>query len=127
MKILYFLCAICCFGAILNLPIQYYTFLRIIVSIASITMIYKWLAQKNFLLAIIFALVLLAFNPIFPVYLHRKNLWIPFDVLTGLLFLIVVFYKKRNIKIEESQVPILPVPKTYTRDRIVSTKILRTK
>jgi len=90
-------------------------------------MIYKWLAQKNFLLAIIFALVLLAFNPIFPVYLHRKNLWIPFDVLTGLLFLIVVFYKKRNIKIEESQVPILPVPKTYTRDRIVSTKILRTK
>lgn len=88
------ICAIACFIAILKLPIEYYTFLRTIVSLGAALLIYSWIKQKKYSLAIIFVLVLILFNPLFPIYLHRKSIWIPLDIITGLLFLIIAFYKK---------------------------------
>ncbi|MGO4876575.1 DUF6804 family protein [Pedobacter psychrotolerans] len=117
------ICAIACFIAILKLPIEYYTFLRTIVSLGAALLIYSWIKQKKYSLAIIFVLVLILFNPLFPIYLHRKSIWIPLDIITGLLFLIIAFYKKSEPeKKEEKAAEILPVQKTYPRDRIVSAK-----
>jgi hypothetical protein len=116
------ICSIACFIAILNLPIIYYTFLRAIVSLGALVLIYNFFKQKNFPLAVVFIIVLILFNPILPIYLHRKSIWIPLDVIAGLLFLIVAFYNKKEPEKEEKATELLPVPKTYTRDRIVSSK-----
>ncbi|WP_335319456.1 DUF6804 family protein [Pedobacter terrae] len=123
MKPFLIICSICCFVAILKLPIEYYTFLRTIVSLGAVLLIYHWVKQKNYYLAIVFALILFLFNPISPIYLHRKSIWIPLDIITGLLFLIIAFYKKSEPpKQEEKATEILPVQKTYARDRVVSAK-----
>jgi predicted membrane protein len=120
MKVFLVICALCCFVAIFKLPIEYYTFLRTIVSLGALLLIYIWSKQKNFLLAIVFILVLILFNPLFPIYLHRKSIWIPLDVITGILFLLIGFYNKKEPQKEEKAVEVLPVQKTYSRDRIVS-------
>ncbi|WP_343522608.1 DUF6804 family protein [Pedobacter sp.] len=116
------ICAIACFIAILRLPIAYYTFLRAIVSLGAIVLIYTFFKQKNYLLTVVFMVVLLLFNPILPVYLHRKSIWIPLDVITGLLFLIISYYEKKEPVKEEKATEVMAVSKTYTRDRIVSAK-----
>ncbi|WP_223191001.1 DUF6804 family protein [Pedobacter roseus] len=117
------ICAIACFVAILRLPIGYYTFLRTIISLGALVFIYSWIKQKNYALTVVFILILILFNPLFPIYLHRKSIWIPLDIITGLLFLIIAFYKKSEpAKQEEKAAEILPVQKTYSRDRIVSAK-----
>lgn len=116
-------CSICCFAAILKLPIEYYTFLRTIVSLGALLLIYVWTKQKNSALTVVFIIVLILFNPLFPIYLHRKSIWIPLDIITGLLFLLIAFYnKKQPAKKEEKATEVLPVQKTYARDRIVSAK-----
>jgi len=116
------ICAIACFIAILRLPIAYYTFLRAIVSLGAIVLIYNFFKQKNYSLTVVFMVVLLLFNPILPIYLHRKSIWIPLDVITGLLFLIISYYEKKEPVKEEKATEVLAVSKTYTRDRIVSAK-----
>ncbi|GGH13467.1 DUF6804 family protein [Pedobacter zeae] len=116
------ICAIACFIAILRLPIAYYTFLRAIVSLGAIVLIYNFFKQKNYSLTVVFMVVLLLFNPILPVYLHRKSIWIPLDVITGLLFLIISYYEKKEPVKEEKATEVMTVSKTYTRDRIVSAK-----
>jgi len=122
-KSLFIICALCCFLAILKLPIEYYTFLRTIVSLGALLLIYVWAKQKNYALAVVFLLVLILFNPLFPIYLHRKSIWIPIDIITGILFLLIAFYtKKAADKKEEKAVELPPLQKTYTRDRIVSAK-----
>lgn len=116
-------CSICCFTAIIKLPIEYYTFLRTIVSLGALLLIYVWAKQKNYVLTVVFILVLILFNPLLPIYLHRKSIWIPLDIITGLLFLLIAFYpKKQAAKKEEKAIEVLPVQKTYARDRIVSAK-----
>ncbi|TCC96382.1 hypothetical protein EZ449_22365 [Pedobacter frigidisoli] len=115
-------CAIACFVGVLKLPIVYYTFLRTIVSLGAILFIYGWLRYKNYPLAFIFILVLIFFNPLFPFYLHRKSIWIPLDIIAGLLFLLIGFYRKKEPLEEEKVTEVLPVRKTYSRDRIVSEK-----
>ena len=123
MKPFLILCSICCFIAITRLPIEFYTFLRTIVSLGAAFLIYSWIKQKNYALASIFVLVLILFNPLFPIYLHRKSIWIPLDIITGLLFLLIAFYhQKEPEKKEEKVAEILPVQKTYSRDRMVSAK-----
>jgi uncharacterized membrane protein YccC len=117
------ICAIACFIAILKLPIAYYTFLRTIVSLGAALLIYSWIMTKNYSLAFIFILVLILFNPIFPIYLHRKSIWIPLDIVTGLLFLLIAFYhEKEPEKKDEKAAETLAEQKTYARDRIISVK-----
>ncbi|MDQ0636882.1 putative membrane protein [Pedobacter sp. W3I1] len=123
MKSFLIVCSICCFVAILKLPIEFYTFLRTIVSLGAGLLIYSWIKQKNYALAVVFVLVLILFNPLFPIYLHQKSIWILLDIITGLLFLITAFYKKSEpVKQDEKVTEILHVQKTYSRDRIVSAK-----
>jgi len=121
-KTFFSFCALSCFIAILPLPLLYYTFLRIIVFIASGIVAYYFGRQKEFKWVIIFGIILILFNPIIPIRLYLKSIWIPIDIVTGILFLLLVFIKK---KIKESPEEIiaetLTQPKTFSRDRIIKT------
>ena len=123
MKSFFIFCALCCFIAILKLPIAYYTFLRIVISLGAILAIYSFLTYKDHTWLLVFAIILIFFNPVFPIYLHRKSVWIPLDIVTGILFLLLAFIK-RKVPEKARTMEVLPVEKTYTRDRIISPKKL---
>lgn len=94
-------CAICCFVGIFRLPIEYYTFLRILVSIGALIVLYNTLSFRQYYFSIIFLVILIIFNPVFPIYLYRKSLWIPIDTITGILFLLINFIDKPEQKKDE--------------------------
>jgi len=103
MKPFLIFCAICCFVGIFRLPIEYYTFLRVLVSVGSLIIIYNFLSQKQYNWSTIFIIILIIFNPIFPIYLYRKSLWIPIDTITGILFLLIAFAEKLEEKKKEEE------------------------
>ncbi|WP_449388912.1 DUF6804 family protein [Chryseobacterium lineare] len=119
-------CALCCFIGIFRLPIEYYTFLRILVSVAALLVLYITLSAKQHYFSIIFLVILILFNPVFPIYLFRKSLWVPIDTITGILFLLITFVDKlelikEKIITEETtdQATNLRLP---SRDRIINPK-----
>jgi len=117
-------CALCCFAGIFKLPIEYYTFLRILVSVGALIILYNTLISKQLYFSIIFFIILILFNPIFPIYLYRKNLWIPIDIIAGILFLLITFIEKKEQKKEE-EIPEetserITYQKSHSRDRIVN-------
>jgi len=95
-------CALCCFIGIFRLPIEYFTFLRILVSVAALLVLYITVKAQQHYFSILFLVVLILFNPVFPIYLYRKSLWIPLDTLTGILFLLITFVDKLELKKEEN-------------------------
>lgn len=120
-------CVLCCFIGIFRLPIEYYTFLRILVSIGALLVLYNTLSFKQHYFSIIFLVILILFNPIFPIYLYRKSIWIPLDIITGILFLLINFIKKTEQKkkdaTEETSEQSEPIhQRTVSRDRIINPK-----
>lgn len=81
------ICAITLFVAVLSLPIIYYTGLRVLVFIGALLIIIKHYKAKNYWLLFFIGIAIL-FNPIIPIYLYQKALWIPLDIIAGLLFLL---------------------------------------
>lgn len=82
-----FFCALLLFIAMAELPIGYYTFLRIVITIGSISVIiFEFEKGFNFW-SITFIFMTIIFNPLFPVYLNDKQMWMPIDIIGGLLFL----------------------------------------
>ena len=67
------------FIGVLPLPGEYYDLLRVIVSIMAIIHIYKG--------SYVFIPILVLFNPIMPVYLYSKPLWVIIDIISGLVFM----------------------------------------
>lgn len=121
-KTLFTFCALCCFIAVLPLPLFYYTFLRIIVFIVSGIVVYYFGRQKEFQWVIVFGIIWILFNPIFPIHLYLKSIWIPIDIVTGILFLLLVFIKKKQKELpKEIVAQTLSQPKTFSRDRIIKT------
>ena len=113
-NLLSFLCAGMLFIAIFRLPIAYYMPLRVMVFTGALLVIIRNL-NNNLFWVIIFLLAAILFNPILPVYLHRKFIWIPLDIITGILFLLEIFIKgtrKKSIKAQTKK------RTTYPRDRI---------
>jgi len=126
MKLFLTFCALCCFIGIFRLPIEYYTFLRTIVSLGALIVLYNFLSFKQYYFSIIFLAVLILFNPVFPIYLYQKSLWIPIDTVTGILFLLVNFadkleQKKEEEIAEETSEPIKHI-RAPSRDRIINPK-----
>ena len=83
---------------VVDLPIGYYTFMRIVVFISSCLIIsinYKE-HNKLDLWTILFALIAILFNPIIPIYLHDKDVWAILDVIGAIIFMIngVIRHKK---------------------------------
>ncbi|MGV2453166.1 UNVERIFIED_CONTAM: hypothetical protein POZ17_23410 [Ralstonia mannitolilytica] len=123
-------CALCCFAGIFKLPIEYYTFLRIIISIGALLVLYNTLSSKQHYFSILFLIILILFNPVFPIYLYRKNIWIPIDIITGILFLLINFIERKEQKkekeeeiTEETSEHLPPIhQRTVSRDRIINPK-----
>ncbi|MFS4431610.1 DUF6804 family protein [Chryseobacterium sp. S90] len=121
-------CALCCFIGIFRLPIEYYTFLRIIISIGALLVLYNTLSSKQRYFSILFIIILILFNPVFPFYLYRKSIWIPIDIITGILFLLITFIERKEQKkeeeiTEETTEPSSPIhQRTVSRDRIINPK-----
>lgn len=86
-KFLSFICAILLFIAVLNCPTKYYTVLRGIIFVGAILIILENLKTKLYW-AILFGLIAILFNPFYPIYFYKKLIWIPIDIISGLLFLI---------------------------------------
>ena len=71
--------------AIFPLPYGYYQLLRIVVTISSGISAYNAYEDNNQGLSIAFALVLILFNPIAPIYLD-KGTWVIIDIIVGIFF-----------------------------------------
>lgn len=92
MKYLLCICAGLLLLAIANLPIGYYTFLRIIVTIGAIVVIIGEFEKGLSIWIILFGIIAILFNPIIPVYLYNKAIWIPIDIATAIIFGMKVFF-----------------------------------
>lgn len=121
-KTFFSFCALSCFIAVLPFPLFYYTFLRIIVSVAAGIAVYHFGRQKEFYWVIVFGIILILFNPILPIHFYRKGIWIPIDIVTGILFLLLIFIRKKQEELpEEIASETLVQKKTFSRDRIIKT------
>ena len=96
MKILLFFCAVLLFVGMMRLPIGYYTFLRIIVTIVAVAVVIDQNENGINFWGIIFGIIAILFNPIIPIYLHNKSAWMPIDLLCGILFVIKSFTIKNK-------------------------------
>lgn len=73
---------------ILPMPIGYYTLLRLVVCACAIyyACILSQNEDRTFML--IFGFIAILYNPILPVYLYQKSIWIILNIFTVLLFII---------------------------------------
>ncbi len=106
MRTLLIICACALLLATASLPIGYYTFLRIVVSIgAGLVIVMEYENGLNFWV-IAFGLILIVFNPILPIYLHNKAHWVPIDIISAIMFIVRSFINTYPRKREENHVGI---------------------
>ena len=67
---------------ILPLPIGYYTLVRIVVFITMGYLAWQYFEAKDNTLVWVFGFFAVLYNPILPIYLHSKTLWIVFNITT---------------------------------------------
>ncbi|WP_394370038.1 DUF6804 family protein [Zobellia nedashkovskayae] len=106
-------CALVLIIAIFSIESSYYRFLRVLVFTGALVIGSQFTKDPFKLLS--FVLIAYLFNPIFPIYLYQKLIWMPLDVITALLFLVNTFKTK-------STKPFIPyarkkTTKSYGRDR----------
>ena len=94
MKIFFYLAAVLLLIALAPLPIGYYTFLRIAVTVTAAIIITNEYKKGITIWVIFFGITLVLFNPIIPIYLYKKSLWMPIDLLAALLFISYSFKKQ---------------------------------
>lgn len=72
-----------------DLPSAYYTLLRIGVSVTgAIVCAAEYNTKKTInLWVILYAVLVILFNPIIPIYLYDKDIWIPIDIMSSILIL----------------------------------------
>ena len=76
---------------ILPLPIGYYTLSRLVVSASALYFVYNHYKQNNNTNIWIFSFIAVLYNPIIPIYLYEKLIWIIINIIT-----ILVFYKNKD-------------------------------
>jgi hypothetical protein len=86
MKALLLICSGLLLLGIADLPIGYYTFLRVVVTIGAVSVAVREYKKGASFWFIGFSLLAIVFNPILPVYLYDKSAWIPIDFIGGVLF-----------------------------------------
>lgn len=87
MKLLLWICGAMLLLALAPLPIGYYTLLRLVVTITAVLMAVMYYKQEKIIWTLIFGLIALTFNPLIPIYLGNKDIWIPIDILVSFLFI----------------------------------------
>ena len=91
MKALLLTCSAFLLLGLADMPIGYYTFLRITVTIGAVAIIIQEFDGEVTPWIIIFGIIAITFNPIIPVYLHDKEIWALIDVIAAILFGIKAF------------------------------------
>ena len=86
--------AILLFVAIIHLPIGFYTFLRIMVTGIAAYNAYEARNSEGKLWLIFFIVAAIVFNPVIPIYLGDKGMWLPVDLVFGITFLIAGLKQK---------------------------------
>lgn len=94
MRALLILCACALLLGIADLPIEYYTFLRIGITIGAMVVIFSELKNGFNFWILAFGVIAIIFNPLVPIYLLQKEVWIPLDILASILFLVKAFVKR---------------------------------
>lgn len=121
MKTFHYFCALTLFLSFLPFPIEYYFFLRIIITLGAITILLKEYKHGITVWFILFISIAILFNPIFPIYLGLKSLWLPFDIITGILFMLYIFRKHKVVHKKEpknkEQITYTISHKNRSRDR----------
>lgn len=77
------------------LPIGYYTFLRIVVTIGAIlVVVIEYRNGINFWV-LAFGLIAILFNPFIPVYFNNKDVWTVINSVTAVIFIAEYFRIKK--------------------------------
>ena len=87
-----------CIVPFFKFPYGIYTLLRIVVTLSSAFIIYDNYKKINNVnpTIVIFSIILLVFNPIFPIKLNRE-LWLPIDLITAAIcFYYYIKFRKKN-------------------------------
>ncbi|MBR3287255.1 MAG: hypothetical protein IKI72_05500 [Bacteroidales bacterium] len=90
-----------------DLPIGYYTILRVVVCIASalIAIAYYSRNERINFGTVLFGIIALIFNPIAPVYLRDKGVWTIIDIISAASFIGAgIYWEIQNKKQERSKV-----------------------
>lgn len=94
MRALLLICSGLLLLALADLPIGYYTFLRIVVTIGALAVIVKEYDGELSPWIITFGLIAILFNPLIPIYLHDKEVWAAIDLIVAGIF----SFKSFNLK-----------------------------
>lgn len=73
------MCACALLLGIADLPIEYYNILRIGITIGAMVAIFSELKNGFDFWILAFGVIAIIFNPLVPVYLLQKEVWIPLD------------------------------------------------
>lgn len=81
-----------------HLPIGYYTFLRIVVCIVAVILLFYPMSESVTYRHIINGLVAILFNPVIPIYLHSKTAWVTIDAVAAgwFIFQMIILIHKRK-------------------------------
>ena len=93
MKIAIYLSCALLIIAITPMPYGYYQFLRIVITIVAGISAYNSFLAKQKTWFYIFIPILILYNPILPIHLD-KEIWLPLNLLTFMIFLVYIFFKK---------------------------------
>ena len=74
-----------------DLPYGYYNLLKLVVCASSIYFAYQMNLKNDPLFPWVFGFFAVLYNPIVPIYLYKKELWIIVNIFTAL-----AFYLKRD-------------------------------
>ena len=96
MKTLLIISAGFLFMGLIDLPIGFYTLLRIVVTIGSVAVVVTEYENGLNFWVITFGLIAIVFNPLIPIYLNDKSAWIPIDIFSGIIFVIKSFTLKQK-------------------------------
>jgi hypothetical protein len=86
MRVLSLFCAAFLLISFADLLIGYYTFLRIVVTIGAVIVVYQDYKNRIGFWVIAFGIIAILFNPIYPIYLYNKSVWLVIDVVAAITF-----------------------------------------
>ena len=93
MKFFALFCAVLLLVALAPMPSEYYTYLRIPVTVAAAIIVIRELNSGLSVWLIAFLITAIIFNPIFPIYFYEKAIWLPIDILAAFIFLLYTVMK----------------------------------
>ena len=76
----------------LPMPYGYYNLSRLVICICSLFYAYQLYKKGDMTFVWIFGFVAILYNPIVPVHLYEKQIWMVVNIITGLLF----FFKRKD-------------------------------